>query len=377
MALSDLICRPSFAAAVPNDLQREYRSLPLRRRAEMLRKAWSRELWLKLNGQGRLRTGAIARDARRILWIYSWTTIGDAIMDLSQCALLPPHVEIDLCIAPHLADLFQGDARFAQVFRSIDECTGNYDFILLHNTTTFLLEMKRRRFPDVPFDSVFGHLHGERFSRMDFVAQRVGQLVSLPEAMPAPPALLLDDIAPPLREGFRIAVALGGRDPRRSGAPWPAILQGIADAWPDGAPAPVFVLMGDRAAMDDLAALPPEFLERHAEILVNRTSLRATAAALRDCDAFIGPDGGLMHIALAFDKPGLALFNCIRPEWRMHRDAGMHVFFHDAPLSVFAADKVVRRFMSALVPFLPVAASGTHELRSGAPSRFIGAASTT
>jgi heptosyltransferase-2 len=377
VALSDLICRPPFAAAIPNDLQREYRSLPLRRRAALLRKAWSRELWLKLNGQGRLRTGEIPADARRILWIYSWTTIGDAIMDLSQCALLPPQAEIDLCIAPHLADLFQGDARFAHVFRSVDECTGNYDFILLHNATTALLQTKRRRFPDVPFDSVFGQLSGECFSRMDFVAQRLGQLLSLPVPMPAPPALLLDDIAPTLRDGFRIAVALGGRDPRRSGAPWPAILPAIVEAWPKGAPAPVFVLTGDPTAMTDLAALPREFVERHAEILVDRTSLRATAAAIRDCDAFIGPDGGLMHIALAFGKPGLALFNCIRPEWRMHGGACMNVFFSDAPLSAFAADKIAHRFMSALAPLLVPVVSGTRELQRGAPSRFIGAASST
>ncbi|WP_372450338.1 glycosyltransferase family 9 protein [Paraburkholderia aspalathi] len=32
----------------------------------------------------------------------------------------------------------------------------------------------------------------------------------------------------------------------------------------------------------------------------------------------MGADGGLMHIAAALGKPGVAIFCQIKPEWRLH-----------------------------------------------------------
>lgn len=349
ISLSRLVYQLPFAGSIPNELQREYFSLPWSRRVALVRKAWSRELLQLATGQRRHRH-PIPRNARRILWVYSWTTIGDAIMDLSQCTLFPDHMEIDLCIAPHLADLFQGDPRFGTVYRSIDACRDDYDFILLHNANTPSLKLKRKHFPSTPFNTVFGHLVGECFSRADFVARRLEQLLPLPgtkSTMPAMPSLPLDDIGIPLADGFRIAVALGGRDHRRRGPDWSAILPAVVDAWPRDAAPPVFVLLGDRTASDDLAAICPDFVARHCEVLANKLSLRATATAIRDCDAFLGVDGGLMHIALAFDKPGLGLFTLIRPEWRMHAEARMRSHYQMEALATLDPRDVARQFVTA------------------------------
>lgn len=357
MLLSDPIYRLPFAADIPNDLQREYRALPWSRRFTLVRKAWSREMMLLAAGQRRLRNETIPSNTRRLLWIYSWTTIGDAIMDLSQRAFLPPHIEVDLCIAPHLADLFQGDTRFGTVYRSVQDCRNDYDFILLQNANTPALKAKFQHFPDTPFNTLFGHLYGECFSRIDFVARRLGQLSARQVDKPVLPSLRLNDVSTVLPHGYRIAVALGGRDQRRMGADWSSILPAIVDAWSDDAMPPVFVLLGDGSAMADMAAICPAFLSRHCEVHANRLSLRATATAIRDCDAFLGTDGGLMHVALAFDKPGLGLFTQIRPEWRMHPDARMESHFQMEPLSTLVPHAVAQRFLFSLGTGVPRRAS--------------------
>ena len=254
--------------------------MPKIRRMALIRKAWARELLLLSLRQRRLRRGTIPQEARRILWVYSWTTIGDAIMDLSQRALFPPHVEVDLCIGPHLADLFQGDPRFAAIYRTVQECPNDYDFILLHNANTQCFRMKAQYFPKIPFNTIFGHLYGECFSRVDFVAQRLGQLLSRPVPGPMQPLLRLDDVGVVLPRSYRIAVALGGRDHRRRGVDWSVILPAIMDAWPEGAKPPVFVLVGDHTAASDIAALCPAFRARHCEVMATRMSLRTTAIAM-------------------------------------------------------------------------------------------------
>jgi hypothetical protein len=348
VSLSESLYRLPFSRSIPNDLRHEYLSLPRSRRFALVRKAWSRELLLLAARQRGLRKPVVPQHVRRVLWLYSWTTIGDAIMDLSQCAHFPAHMEVDLCIAPHLADLFQGDSRFRAVYRSVQECPTDYDFILLHNTNTPALKLKLQHFASTPFNTIFGHLFGECFSRADFVAQRLGQLLSLPIEKPARPSLQLDDIGAPLPPGYRIAVALGGRDHRRKGPDWREILPAIVDAWPAGATPPVFVLVGDHSAAADIAAIHPRFLAQHCAVTVDRLSLRATAVAIRECDAFLGVDGGLMHVALAFDKPGLGLFTQIRPEWRMHPDARMQSHFQMEPLSTLVPHQVARRLVSSL-----------------------------
>jgi heptosyltransferase-2 len=350
VSMSNPIYRLPFQSSIPNDLKREYLSLPRSFRFTLQRKAWSRELLLLAARQRRLRRPVMPPDVQSILLLYSWTTIGDAIMDLSQCALLPPHIEVDLCIAPHLADLFQGDRRFRAVYRSPEECRNDYDFILLQNAGTQAIKTKLQHFEATPFNTIFGHLYGECFSRMDFVAQRLAQLSSRPVAAPAMPSLALDDVGPVLPAAYRIAVAMGGRDQRRMGLDWSSILPAIIAAWPADTALPVFVLAGDHTATDDIAAIAPAFLARHCKIAANKLGLRTTAAVIRDCDAFLGADGGLMHVALAFDKPGLGLFTHIRPEWRMHSDARMRSHFQMEPLSTLMPRDVARRLVAALVP---------------------------
>ena len=104
-----------FDSPVANALADEYREQSRFRRAGDLRRAAFREIGLAFSGQHRLRLARVPSGVRRLLWIYTWTTVGDAVMDLSARALIPASIEVELLVASHLLPLFAADPRFAAV----------------------------------------------------------------------------------------------------------------------------------------------------------------------------------------------------------------------------------------------------------------------
>lgn len=337
-----------FPGSVPNELRQEYRTLPRTRQWSLTRRVWQRELLLLAAGQRRLRLPRIPPDARRILWHYTWATIGDAVMDLSQRHLFPPHMEVELCIAPHLAQLFARDRRFAAIHHAPDDCQGRYDFVLLHDLGTRAIKLKLRHHASTPFNTIFGHLNGECFSRIDFVTQRLAQLLDLPTPKAALPSLPLEVCDLAESSHYRVGVTLGARDARRRYPHWPAVLAQVLIQWPEERRPPVFVLMGDGNAGEDLAAFSHEFLDAHCEVAVNRLSLMETTHLIRGCDAFLGADGGLMHLAVTSNRPGLALFTDIRPEWRLHPEARLQGYFQTGPMHAFDPRQIATGFLRAL-----------------------------
>ena len=74
---------------------------------------------------------------------------------------------------------------------------------------------------------------------------------------------------------------------------------------------PVVVLGGP-----DLAHAAPAF-ERagdHVISAIGKTTLGETAALIRRARLFVGNDSGLLHVAMAFRVPAVALFGATRPE---------------------------------------------------------------
>ncbi|MFH1136785.1 MAG: glycosyltransferase family 9 protein [Pseudomonadota bacterium] len=65
--------------------------------------------------------------------------------------------------------------------------------------------------------------------------------------------------------------------------------------------------------------------------LIDRLSLRDLAAVINRLDVFVGLDSGLMHLAAARRKPVVALFGCIRPEWRKPFDGLFEPVTADVP----------------------------------------------
>lgn len=337
-----------FDAPIGNALQFEYERLPRSARAALLRKVAQRESLLLITGQTWHRVERAPAGTRRMLWIYNWGTIGDALMDLAVRRALPADTHIELYISAALAPLFSGDPCFAKLHTRIEDCTGPYDFVLLQDLATRCVTMKNRCAWRAPFATMFDHLRGERFDRMSFAQRRIEQLFGLPSSPPQrqwlPPA--------PRPAGdaarTRVAVALGARDARRRYRRWPAVLQALLARWPAAWAPAQFVLLGDRSALEDLHSFPPDLLARHCRVEVDRLDLAAVVRLMHGCDAFLGADGGLMHIAVACDLPGVALFVEIDPTLRLLPGTRLHSRFTASAIGDLAVDTIAEAFVEVL-----------------------------
>ena len=339
-----------FDAPIRNELRFEYERLPWSQRAGLLRKVAQRELLLLLTGQTWRRVSRAPTLTRRVLWIYQWGTIGDALMDLAVRRALPDEVRIDLCIVNTLGPLFDGDPRFAQVHTRIEDCKGPYDFVLLQNLGAGAVRMKIRSAPLAPFATVFGHLRGERFDRLSFAQRRFEQLFGLPSAAPSPQWLALGPRPKRETRRTRVAVALGARDPRRWYRRWPEVLKALLARWPAAWTVPEFVLLGNRTALGDLLPFAAEPLARHCRIEVDRLDLPGVARVVHDCDAFLGADGGLMHLAVACDLPGLAVFVEIDPALRLLPGTRLQSLFTEGAIDDLPAERIALAWLEALRP---------------------------
>jgi hypothetical protein len=258
------ICTLPFAEPVANTLAQEFAEQRFGRRVRALGKTAIRELALLVNGQARRRVEGVPTSVRTMLWVYTSTRVGDAIMDLAPRLLVPRRVEIDLLIAPALAPLFATDRRLREVHTDPNVLPADLDFILLDGFRSTALRLKAKRYPQLPFASMRGHNAGERFDRTAFADRRMRQLFGLPAAEVAAPTLDLGDAGGKVfeEERFRIAVPLGTRLARLGHASWKETLRRIVSAWPNPvAPPPWFRFFGQgESARKDLAAIGNDFV---------------------------------------------------------------------------------------------------------------------
>lgn len=56
---------------------------------------------------------------------------------------------------------------------------------------------------------------------------------------------------------------------------------------------------------------------KKADLTMNGISVEETIMLIKNCEMFLGIDSAPMHIAQAFDKPGVVAFGCILPEYRI------------------------------------------------------------
>lgn len=331
-----------------NELRREHELRPAAQRRRIMKRVCLREALLAVTGQKLLQRNRLPANARRVLWYYDWTTLGDPIMDLSQRFAFPAGITLDLCMPRGPAELFEGDNRFAHVYRNETDCPRGYDFIILHSIGPAALRFKLLRHPATPFAAMIGHQQGERFARIEFSAIRLGQLLGHPIAPLHRPRVSgrCRDGGTPHQPG-RVVVVLGSKDARRNYNHWPALLACIAQAWQPGWPPLRFVLTGGgRNAHQDLAAFDPEFLATHCEVLLDLPSLTEAVRVIDAGDLFLAPDGGLMHIAEALDKPGLCLFSKLRPEWRLLPGSRLHTLYTDEVMDAIPQPAILESFLA-------------------------------
>ncbi len=282
-----------------------------------------RWLLLKLSWQSRLLSDRLPSAPARLLWVRNprSASIGDSVMELAGRTMLKNY-EVDLLTAKSVASLFQTDHFFKKVFtapESID--ASNYDFCLLELFSSQSIKLKRQICPDMPFAGLQGFFYGATYHQMLFNCYRIHHLLGYPysECELAPflrPRLFLEDEPSPLppKKKFRACLVLGGVNPIKTYKSWPAVIRLLRQRWPAQKTFLEMMLIGSDNGQAYVEQVMDALDRDQARSFVGKLSLRATARLIADCDFFIGPDGGLMHCAVAADVPGLALFPTNDPQ---------------------------------------------------------------
>lgn len=326
-----------------NNLRGEFDEIPQSLRSKWIRKSRQRAWLLGATGQTLLEKRRIPTGVKRILWFYDWNTLGDSIMDLSQRRYLAEHYEVDICMPSGPAELFMGDAAFGKVYTDINQCPDTYDLILLHDISSRSIGIKLRRYLTKPWASMIRHQQGEQYARGALSAFRFAQLLGQPDLKPLRP-MLATSCPKNSGQGIRIAVALGGGDPRRRYNRWSELLAKIRQMVPVET-AVKFVLMGaGQTAHEDLSGLSAQFLANNCEVYLDLPSLLALRDIMCKATHFVGCDSGLMHLAEALDKPGIALFGHIWPEWRLLPESRLACFFHKDTVIHIEPDLIAANF---------------------------------
>ncbi|WP_028311021.1 glycosyltransferase family 9 protein [Derxia gummosa] len=359
--MRQLYC-PPFGAQFANHLESAFHARPPAQRRRDRNKLLRRRLLEACLLRRALRRDTAPEGTRRVLWLYNWPSIGDSLTDLAARSLLPAHVELDLCIAPHLAPLYAGDRRFSAIWSDLRAipATRRHDFILLQQSTTPALWQLSRRFPATRYASVLGDIVGDMFDRLHFGQLRLEQIFQLPSA--ARVAQLLPPPALPVRLDGEpaIAMAIGARDPRRHFRRWAEVARELRASLPGR---PVFHLLGDDSAQAEAASLVAACPGLRFVNHVGRTRLENLRQIVHAADAFLGADGGLMHLALAYDKPGCALFANLPASYRVHPRARLGTVETDGPLDALCARTIARTYVASLGRTAQFLASSAYWMR--------------
>ena len=144
-----------------------------------------------------------------------------------------------------------------------------------------------------------------------------------------------------------VAVAVGGVREERTYSHWADVVRELAHAGVD-----TFVLLGSENAK----AAAAEILERAdaaAQIhdYVGRTSLKECHRLLSRCALTIAADGGLMHLAVAAERPVVGLFQSgILSQWRLPAaEAKRAIQSNTSNVSDIAPERIARAAREALL----------------------------
>lgn len=331
-----------------NNLRGEFNEIPQSLRSKWMRKSRQRAWLLAVTGQTFLEKKQIPVDVKRVLWFYDWNTLGDCIMDLSQRQNLASRYEVDICMPSGPAELFMDDSVIGRVYTDIDQCPNDYDFILLHDISSRSIGIKLRRYFSKPWASMIRHQQGEQYARGALSAFRFAQLLGCPSLEPLRPSLATGCPQNNDHGGIRIAIALGGGDPRRRYYRWPELLGQIRQMVPVGISLKFLLIGAGQTAQEDLSGFSAQFLTNDCEVHLDLPNLLALRDIMCTATHFVGCDSGLMHLAEALDKPGVALFGRIRPEWRLLQTSRLKVLFSEQSVDQIATAEILKTLTSQL-----------------------------
>ncbi len=246
-------------------------------------------------------------------------------MDLAPRVLLKDF-EVDLYIQSGNRVLFSEDPYFSKVFSDLREA-GNYDLILLDQSSSKSLKEKIRFFPKTPFIPIQGFFYGFQFNRTLFHFARYEEFLGV-EAEKR--THLFYDFQ--ISKKNYVSIAIGGNDPERTYHRWSEVVELLDDE---------VVLVGSSNGVSEAE----EIENRNPKVknLVGKLSLKESAKVVGSSKLLICADGGIMHIALALEVPVIALFiEPFRPEYRFINSKNIGIYKRD--ISEIEPEEIVEKY---------------------------------
>ncbi len=316
----------------------------------MMLRRW---LLLRLTGQSRLLSEHLPPAPARLLWLRNPTSvsIGDSVVELAGRALLGGY-NVDLLTAKSpAAELYQTDRYFKNIFTDAGAVDASrYDFALLDLFNTDSIKLKLRVCPRMPFAGVQGFFYGGHYHKMLFSCYRIHHLLGYPYSEHElssflKPRLFLEDepLSLPRRNRMRACLVLGGVLPLKTYRSWPEVIRRLRQSWPSQKSFPEIVLIGSDNGQPYVEQVMSALDQDQAMSFVGKLSLRATARLIAGCDFFIGPDGALMHCAVALEIPGLALIPFNLPQLYLPPETKMQALFDAQNINNISPELVARR----------------------------------
>lgn len=277
-----------------------------------------------MSGQKKyLTTKANAIKHTNVLWLYlDIPQIGDAMMDLAPRSILHDlGLKVDLCTLPHIADLFQGDIWFNSVETNIKKLINNqYDLVIVSSFKWRSIKHKTFYAFRQPWLAIYEKFTGPEINRSLYSAVKISEIFGLKLndaelAFHAKQKLVLGVkgcFINPLANS--VAITLGGVDPTRSYTHWYDVVLALRAVGVKN-----IVLLGQsKLNLEDTIISATQDNDFKVHNFVGKTTLKQCFAIMQNVDIIIASDGGLMHLAVATNKPVIGLFNqAINPIWRM------------------------------------------------------------
>jgi heptosyltransferase-2 len=248
-------------------------------------------------------------------------------MELScRKLLLGQGLRLDLLTLPKLAPLFLEDEVFQRVHTDPTAVNpDDYDVVLLQEYNHPSLRLLQRHFRQLPYACLFRYFYGPARNQTSFGFHAANRLFGLglsPSEVDLCCAPYLT-VSAATRESVReflpsnpfVALALGGIDPRRTYSRWAEVLAAAGQMHLSEGRAPLnVVLLGSDngvAMQEHLLAAPPAGI--HLTPLVGRLAILQSQAVAGLAAAFVGCDGGLMHLAHSSGVPSVTIFAAGEP----------------------------------------------------------------
>ena len=340
--------KPDFDTKIPDKAEFQLSSEKVGHKLNEYWRLLRREVSLWFNGQKRLERVQIPKSTKKILWLApSLQNIGDAVMSLSGRVLLKESYQIDLLVNKKNFPLFAQDNVFTNVYVEPEQINEEYDLILLYCVKSITLKMKRKYFPKVPYCHFRGHFDGIEFNWILYSFHRINAILNYPYKQEqidtiARPTLNIPDFTD--YNPRRIIVAVGGEDlSRRTYEHWEIVLEQVLSAHNNL----IICLLGNENGL----AIAQKLHDKFGDKIINEVAkhnLLSAASLIKNSAYFVGCDGGLMHIASAYELRGVALFGFFEPEYRLPYNSNLTVLFNDVSVNSIEPHDVATALLNKL-----------------------------